>query len=102
MRITDIVPEALRSYVQRSKGGRSAGPDASAATSASTAVAPGRVDRVTISPEGRTLAGPDAGRTQPTSPERLAEIRDRVSSGAYESTEAVKLLARMILATRDV
>ena len=59
-------------------------------------------DRVTISEEARALASQDSPPVGTVLPERLAVIRERVLSGAYDSLEMIDLLSRRILATGEV
>ena len=68
--------------------------------------APSRVDRVEISDAGRAMAaqGPESGEAArpELSPERLAELRQRVLSGAYDSLAVVDQVARRMLQRGDV
>ena len=60
-------------------------------------------DRVLISDAGRdpALQGrEDAGENMP--PERIAEARARIWSGAYDSLELVDQVARRVLASGDI
>lgn len=65
-----------------------------------------RVDRVEISDAGRALAAKgdarDSASTAEMSAERLAELRQRVMSGAYNSLEVVDRIARRMLDVGDV
>ncbi len=64
-----------------------------------------KVDRVEISDAGRALAaknGPDANASRGMSAERIAELRQRVMSGAYNSLEVVDQVARRMLDAGDV
>ncbi len=64
-----------------------------------------KVDRVEISDAGRALAakgGSDAGAPAGMSAERLAELRQRVMSGAYNSLEVVDQVARRMLDVGDI
>lgn len=68
-----------------------------------------RVDRVEISDAGRALAsqgaeGAESGEAARAelSPERLAELRGRVLSGAYASLEVVDQVARRMLQRGDL
>ena len=68
--------------------------------------APARVDRVEISDAGRAMAAQGAGEGEAAraelSPERLAELRQRVLSGAYDSLQVVDQVARRMLERGDV
>ena len=64
-----------------------------------------RTDRVEISDAGRALAaqdGPESGGRAEMSPERVAELRQRVLSGAYDSLQVVDQVARRMLDAGDV
>lgn len=64
-----------------------------------------KVDRVDISDAGRALSaknGADANASRGMSAERLAELRQRVMSGAYNSLEVVDQVARRMLDAGDV
>ena len=64
-----------------------------------------RTDRVEISDAGRALAakdGPASGDRAELSPERVAELRQRVLSGAYDSLQVVDQVARRMLDAGDV
>ncbi|HEX3160429.1 MAG TPA: flagellar biosynthesis anti-sigma factor FlgM [Gemmatimonadaceae bacterium] len=66
-----------------------------------------RPDRVEISDAGRALAAGETGtgvtaERAELSAERLAELRQRVLSGAYNSTEMVDQVARRLLESGDV
>ncbi|HYD50996.1 MAG TPA: flagellar biosynthesis anti-sigma factor FlgM [Gemmatimonadaceae bacterium] len=67
------------------------------------AIAPDRSDRVEISDAGRALAARDgATESSELSPERIAQLRQRVLDGAYNSLEVVDEVARRILARGDL
>lgn len=66
------------------------------------AVGAERTDRVEISNAGRALAARDGSAEASLSPERLAELRQRVLDGAYNSLEVVDEVARRILANGDL
>ena len=63
-----------------------------------------RSDRVQIADAGRALADSLASSEQAGefSPERMAEIRQRLLEGAYESVQVVEEVARRILGCGDV
>lgn len=65
-----------------------------------------RSDRVQISDAGRALAAQQVdGAEQPRaelSPERVAEIRQRILGGAYNSVEVVEEVARRMLERGDI
>jgi len=65
----------------------------------------GRADTVEISPEARVLASADPGEVQggeALSAERIAEIRQRVDDGTYDSPEVAEEVARQILNSGDL
>lgn len=64
-----------------------------------------RSDQVQISDAGRALAAQIEGKRAPggeLSADRISEIRQRVLSGAYNSTEVVNEVARRLLASGDI
>ncbi len=62
-----------------------------------------RHDSVRLSAAGRALAKADpTGEREPLSPERIAELRQKVLDGAYNSLEAAEGIARGILARGDL
>ena len=65
---------------------------------------PARTDSVEISSAGRALAGAESteGGAPSLTPERLAELRQRVLEGAYNSVEIADQVARRILDRGDV
>jgi anti-sigma28 factor (negative regulator of flagellin synthesis) len=74
-------------------------PDAAGASSSR----PSRTDSVEISSAGRALAGvdPTAESSSSLTPERLAELRQRVLEGAYNSVDLADQVARRILDRGD-
>lgn len=60
-----------------------------------------RSDKVQISDAGRALAARDGGAAGLT-PERTAQIRQRILDGAYNSLGVVDEVARRILSSGDV
>lgn len=58
-------------------------------------------DTVSISDDARRLNA-EAGASDGLSPERAAQIRERLLSGAYHSTEMAGLVAQRILESGDV
>jgi negative regulator of flagellin synthesis FlgM len=65
--------------------------------------APQRGDKVQISDAGRALAAQANGDARGTlTPERIAEVRERILSGAYNSLEVVDQVARKMLASGDI
>lgn len=105
MRINDRASEPqVRTEV--AKGARPA-TEAGAAEkpAAVSAVPPVRTDRVQISDAGRALAAQasgDAAAPAELTPERTAEIRQRVLQGAYNSLDVVDSVARRLLETGEV
>ncbi len=64
-----------------------------------------RVDRVEISDAGRALAAQRGGESEASgamSAERLAELRQRVLGGAYNSLDVVDQVARRMLQSGDI
>jgi hypothetical protein len=63
-----------------------------------------RTDRVEISEAGRDLAlrMGRPGRGAPLSPQRLAELRERVSNGYYDTPEVTDRVARRILESGEL
>lgn len=54
-------------------------------------------DSVEISDAGRALSG-----KEPLSPDRVAEVRQRILAGAYNATQVVDTVARRILQRGDI
>ena len=70
---------------------------------ASSPTRPARSDSVEISSAGRALAGTESSEsTSSLTPERLAELRQRVLEGAYNSIELADQVARRLLERGDV
>lgn len=64
---------------------------------------PRRNDKVQISDAGRALAAQGSENAHETlTPERIAEVRERIMSGAYNSLEVVDQVARRMLASGDI
>lgn len=61
-----------------------------------------RSDKVSISDAGRALAARESGEAGAMDSARLARIRDRVLSGAYDTLEVVDAVARRLLASGDL
>lgn len=62
-----------------------------------------RNDKVQISDAGRALAAQANGGARETlTPERIAEVRERILSGAYNSLEVVDQVARKMLSSGDI
>lgn len=67
------------------------------------AVAPDRSDKVQISDAGRALAAKDgAAEGSSLSAERIAQLRQRVLDGAYNSLDVVDEVAKRIMARGDL
>ena len=85
---------------------REAVPASPAASAPTAALSPSpRVDRVEISDAGRALAAQRGGEAEGSgamSAERLAELRQRVLGGAYNSLDVVDQVARRMLQSGDV
>ena len=81
---------------ERTDGGaKKAGEAAEAASQAR------RADRVEISAEARQAAA-KLGEVPGLSPERVAEIRQKLADGSYDSAEVVETIARRMIDRGDV
>jgi predicted TIM-barrel enzyme len=76
-------------------------PAAAVTAAAAVTSAAGRSDKVQISDAGRALAAREGSNTG-LSPERAAQIRQRVLDGAYNSLGVVDEVARRILSSGDL
>ena len=68
-------------------------------------VAPaGSADRVELSPEARALAArlEHAGEGEELTPERIAELRQRIREGVYDSPAVAEEVARRVLESGDL
>ncbi len=94
LRPTAPVAPAPTDTQQRSNDGRGVQPNGSGTT---------RSDSVQISDAGRSLAG-RASTDHKTSldPERVAELRTKVLTGAYNTLDVVDQVARRILTRGDL
>jgi hypothetical protein len=102
MKIYSSSSEILRSEqtreIQRKSGNREK--DVPGQTNGAAAQ---RGDKVQISDAGRALAAQANGGARETlTPERIAEVRERILSGAYNSLEVVDQVARKMLASGDI
>jgi negative regulator of flagellin synthesis FlgM len=102
MRIEDTSSELLRTT--RTQPIRPVGQEQQQTRPEGDATPAPRNDKVQISDAGRALAAkatdaPDAGTL---SPERVAELRQKVLLGAYNSVQMVDEVARRILDRGDV
>lgn len=61
-----------------------------------------RADRVEISEEARERALAAAGERESLSPERLAQIRQRIADGTYNTPEVLDHVARAMIERGDV
>jgi len=61
-----------------------------------------RSDKVQISDAGRALAARGSDRAVALTPERSADVRHRILSGAYDTVEVVDAVARRLLASGDL
>ena len=62
-----------------------------------------RSDKVQISDAGRALAAQATSSPRgELTPERIAEVRERIFSGAYNSLDVVDQVARKMLASGDI
>ena len=105
MKINGIPYELSRPVGPTAGAGGVAGRKESQPESAAAPQArPARTDSVEISSAGRALAGAESVEGGPASltPERLAELRQRVLEGAYNSVEIADQVARRILDRGDV
>ena len=75
-----------------------------AASAQPAASAAPREDSVAISAAGRALSGSQASTktTGGLTPERVADLRQKVLDGAYNSTHVVDAVAKRLLSTGDV
>lgn len=86
-------------------GVQGAGESSRKAAPAQPAVPARGSDKVQISDAGRALAAQETGtaeKKEALSPERVAEIRQRVLEGAYNSVEVVDQVARRMLERGDI
>jgi flagellar biosynthesis anti-sigma factor FlgM len=65
------------------------------------AAQPARADRVDISREGRDLAA-KLDNVPGLSAERVAEIRQKIADGSYDSPEVLETVARRMIDSGDV
>lgn len=63
---------------------------------------PARSDSVQISAEGRSLASRAESEAGSLDPDRVAELRNKVLTGAYNSLDVVDQVARRILTRGDL
>jgi anti-sigma28 factor (negative regulator of flagellin synthesis) len=99
MKITGNTPQHVRPDAAKPATGST--PAAPAAQPAPKPAAP-RTDSVQISNAGRALAGTvEKTSGEGLTPERTAEIRQRILTGAYNSTAIVEQVARRILDQGD-
>jgi negative regulator of flagellin synthesis FlgM len=61
-----------------------------------------RSDKVQISDAGRALAARGTDKAVELTPERSADVRRRILSGAYDTIEVVDAVARRLLASGDL
>ena len=61
-----------------------------------------RSDKVQISDAGRALAARETDKAVELTPERSADVRRRILSGAYDTIEVVDAVARRLLASGDL
>lgn len=102
MRIDRILAEARQAELARHQREVTSRADPSGTPGSVSAVPP--VDRVEISDAGRAMAmqdevGAEAGEI---SPERIAELRERVREGAYNQPEVLTVVAQRLLDSGDV
>ena len=101
MKIYNSSSEILRSDQTRELQRGSLNREKQNATQPSSPVQRG--DKVQISDAGRALAAQAAeGSRGELTPERIAQVRERILSGAYNSLEVVDQVARKMLASGDV
>jgi negative regulator of flagellin synthesis FlgM len=99
MKIHETNPEYLRA--EQLKSGRAVGTEGAAKDAPQPTRSIPRPDSVKISDAGRALAANEESRPE-LSPERIAEIRQRILSGTYDSLESVEQVAKRILASGDL
>ena len=109
MKITNSGSEILRSgYANAIRGGAVEGSTGSkqVGQGASAGVPADRGDKVQISAAGRALAAQATGNSEDVraelSPERIAQIRQKVLEGAYNSVNVVEEVARRMLERGDI
>jgi negative regulator of flagellin synthesis FlgM len=95
MKITNTSPSTVRPADAKAPAAPASQPQTAAKPAAP------RSDSVQISDAGRALSGADAKGSSLT-PERTAQIRQRLLSGAYHSTEMADQVAKRILDKGDV
>ncbi|HET7275514.1 MAG TPA: flagellar biosynthesis anti-sigma factor FlgM [Longimicrobiaceae bacterium] len=103
IRIDSLGVEPHRS--DAAKGVRGTGIEGQDKQAAQPVSAPQRPDQVEISEAGRALAaqiGTEAASAGALTGERVAEIRQRVLTGAYDSTAIVEEVARRMLSSGDI
>jgi negative regulator of flagellin synthesis FlgM len=101
MRISDISADALRSDRIGNTIGRQPGAETREAVQQPLPV--GRPDQVQISDAGRAMASLKTDAVdRGLSAERVADIRNRILEGAYETLPMVDQVARRILGSGDV
>ena len=106
MKINNAGSEILRSgYANAVRSAGTEGGSKPAAAAQPTA-APVRSDKVQISDAGRALAARGPESQEPAradlSPERVAELRQKVLEGAYNSVNVVEEIARRMLERGDI
>jgi anti-sigma28 factor (negative regulator of flagellin synthesis) len=89
--------------VHRTEAARPVHPAAPGQPAAPVAPA-GVADRVELSPEARALAArlDQAGEGQELTPERIAELRQRIREGVYDSPAMAQEVARRVLDSGDL
>ncbi len=102
MRINGSMFDPLRPDRPTTAGSPAAGRPNETAAQANTAV-PAKSDSVTISTSGRSLVGRlEADANSTFDPERVAELRTKVLTGAYNTLDVVDQVARRILTRGDL
>lgn len=100
MRINVFNPEFMRPDQIRS-GGTAGGDPVNSGKLAQPVEPIGRPDKVEISSAGRALKANEEPEAE-LSPERIAEIRQRIHDRAYDTLEMVDEVARRILASGEL
>ncbi|MBV9774881.1 MAG: flagellar biosynthesis anti-sigma factor FlgM [Gemmatimonadetes bacterium] len=99
MRIENKTPEVTRPEAVRNAPSA----PAHAGSESAPAAQAGRTDRIELSPEARALAARlDEPGAEELTPERIAQLRQRIQDGVYDSPELADAVAQRILESGDL